>query len=310
MNPKFFLHIAAVVLLITPALRAEDDAPPKNRTHDYDLDQISVIDKLLAIEASLGGKLKRTSEDQWSKDYEVLYQQFQRNGQLSALPGGGSKEIIDALALGIKASDAVVALKARDIEGLNRSAEQVEQLAVKLGATKKELGMAENVKRYANNGRWLDSFMALGFLQRKILIYLKENEERKPQAVLIVVGGWLQGGRCVSHVISQNYTPEVSNILREPRLVELIKKNMEELPPIYLNDPLVTKITNLLPEIKKRVNVGLNEPVKLEDVKWLHETFSKLVLEVAPDGGAANSDSKAGKVSATTGAGAPPPAAK
>jgi hypothetical protein len=152
--------------------------------------------------------------------------------------------------------------------------------------------------------------MALGFLQRKILNYLKEHEERKPQAVLIVVGGWLQGGRCVTHVISQNYTPDASNILREPRLVELIKKNMEELPPIYLNDPLVTKITNLLPEIKKRVNVGLHDPVKPEDVKWLHETFGKLVLEVAPDGGAANSESKNDRVSTLPGASAPPAAAK
>ena len=240
--------------------------------------------KLLAIEAALGGRMKRRSEEDWTKDYEALYQQFMRNGQLSALPGGGSNEVINALALGIKSSDAVVALKARNVEALNLSAEQIEQLALKLGATKKELGMAETVKRYANAGRWLDAFLALGFLQRSVLNYLKTNPEKKDQAVLVIVGGWLQGGRCVTHVISQNYTAEVSNILREPRLVELIKKNMDELAPTYLNDPLVMKISSLLPDIKKRVSVGFHEPVKEEDVKWLHETFGGLVTEITPKG--------------------------
>jgi hypothetical protein len=178
----------------------------------------------------------------------------------------------------------VVALKARDVEGLNQSAEQIEQLALKLGASKKELGMAETVKRYANSGRWLDSFMALGFLQRNVLSYLRENPDKKPQAVLIIVGGWLQGGRCVTHVVDENYTPDVSNILREPRLVSLIKENMDALPSNYLSDPLVSKIDGLLPEIKKRVNVGLHDPVKPEDVKWLNQTFEGLVLEIAPQG--------------------------
>lgn len=288
MKPTSLTLASVALLLLTPVYaQAQDDAaaPPKSqREHDYELGQISVIDKLLGIEASLNGKLKRNSEEQWIKDYEALYQKFMRNGQLSALPGAGSNEVINAFALGVKASDAVVALKARNAEALNQSAEQIEQLAIKLGASKKELGMAETVKRYANSGRWLDAFLALGFLQRNVLNYLRENPEKKSQAVLIIVGGWLQGGRNVTYVVGQHYTPDVSNILREPRLVELIKKNMEELPPKYLNDPLVLKVTNLLPEIKKRVNVGLHDPVKEEDVKWLHETFSQLVTEIAPKG--------------------------
>jgi len=296
MKSNRFLQLAAVCLFAASpvsALFAEDEAPPKaGRQHDYELSQISVIDKLLAIEASLSGKLKLSSEDQWAPRYEALYQSFQRNGQLSSVPGGGEKEIYNALALGVKASDAVLALKARDVEGLNQAAEQIQQLALKLGASNKELGMADTVKRYANQGRWLDSFMALGFLQRNVLSYLKENPERKPQATLVIVGGWLQGGRCVTHVIDENYTPDASNILREPRLVELIKKNMDDLPPAYLSDKLVTEIDNTLPEIKKRVAVGLHDPVKAEDVKWLNGTFEQLVVKILPKGAAESSGDK------------------
>lgn len=294
---RILYFVAAALFLIPAVCAAQGDAPPpkKDRQHDYELGQISVIDKLLGIEAALNASKQRSSEEQWAKDYEALYQEFMRNGQLSALPGAGNNEVIDALALGIKASDAVIALKARNVEALNLSAEQIEQIALKLGATRRELGMAETVKRYANQSRWLDAFMALGFLQRSVLNYLRENPDRKPQAVLIIVGGWLQGGRCVTHVIADNYGAEVSNILREPRLVDLIKKNMDELPPAYLSDPLVMKITGLLPEIKKRVNVGFHDPVKLEDVKWLHSTFNSLVMEITPKGSASDKKPDAAK---------------
>lgn len=284
-----FLPFLATLLVLALSLNSnaagDSDAPPKaQRQYDSELTQISVIDKLLAIEAALGAALKRPTEEQWTKDYEALYQKFMRNGQLSALPGEGKNHAVNALALGVKASDAVLALKARNVEALNLSAEQIEQIALKLGASKKELGMADTVKRYANSSRWLDSFMALGFLQRNVLNYLRENPEKKPQAVLVIVGGWLQGGACVTDVIDARYNAEVSNILREPRLVDLIKKNMDELPPAYLTDPLVIKISSVLPEVRKRVAVGLHDPVKQEDVKWLHTTFEALVDQIAPRG--------------------------
>ena len=282
------LAICLVLASAIPALSADDSsAPPKSqRVRDPGLPQISVIDKLLAIEAALGPALKRYSEDQWAKSYEDLFHRFMRDGELTSITGEGSKEIYTALALGIKASDAVLALKARKVEELNDSARQIEQLALKLGASKKELGMADTVKRYANAGRWLDAFLALGYLQRSVLNYLREHGEKKDQAVLVIVGGWLQGGRCVTSVIDENYGDTVSNILREPRLVDMIKEELDNMRPEYINDPLVSKISNMLKEIHAKVNVGFKEPVTHENVKALHKMFDDLVVEIAPKGAA------------------------
>ena len=283
---SLFLALAGLLLAsqapFAPRATAQDSAPKNGRIRDTKLEQISVIDKLLAIEATLGPRMKpaRATEDQWAADYEKLYVKYKRNGQLSALPEGGKNEAIVAMTLGIKASDAVMALKARDVEALNSSAEQIEQLALKLGASQRELGMAQTVKRYANENRWLDAFMALGFLQRSVLNYLREHQDKIPQATLVIIGGWFQGGRCVTAVIDEHYGAEVSNILREPRLVDLIERNVGELPQPYTNDQLVVKIKKLLPEIRKRVNVGFHEPVKQEDVQWLHSTFDSLVMEI------------------------------
>jgi hypothetical protein len=271
-------------MLVSTAGAQGGDEAPKNRTREKGLPQISVIDKLLSIEASLAGPLKRTSEEQWAKDYQALYQKFMRDGQMSGLIGAGSNEVVNAFVLGIKASDAVLALKARNAEALNLCAEQIEQLALKMGATKKELGMADTVKRYANAGRWLDAFLALGFLQRSVLNYLRENPEKEPQAVMVIVGGWLQGGRCVTDVVQRNYSPDVSNILREPRLVTMLLEEVQALPSKYIGDPMLGKVLAALPEIKNRVNVGLYDPVKEENVKWLHQTFDELVKMIAPKG--------------------------
>jgi hypothetical protein len=119
---------------------------------------------------------------------------------------------------------------------------------------------------------------------RDLIAYLRRNPERTDLAVLVIVGGWLQGGRCVTHVIDKNYTEDVSNVLREQRLVDLIRENLEKVAPVYLREPVVAQIIRELPDIREKVNVGLKEPVKHENVKWLHLKFDELVtLVMTPD---------------------------
>lgn len=272
---------------------AADPAPKSQRQRDKVLPQISVIDKLLAVEGALASALGRSTEEQWAQSYQDLYQKFMRDGALSAIPGKGDDEMVNAFVLGIKASDAVLALKARNVEAMNLAAEQIDALARKLGASEAELGMANTVKKYARERRWLDAFMALGFLQRNILNYLRVNQDRVDQAKLVIVGGWIQGGRCVTHVIKENYGDIVSNILREPRLVAMLQEALDEMAPKYKIDERLKKIMDLLPEIKKRVSVGFHEPVKKEDVEWLHKTFDELVMEITTGKAAAGAPAAA-----------------
>lgn len=259
-------------------------SPKRDRLKNKELPQVSVIDKLLSIESALSAGLNRSTEEEWARDYNELYQKFRKNGTLSDIRSGGKNSAYTALALGIKASDGVLALKARNIEALQSASEQIKVLARKLGANEGELGMADTVKIYADKGQWFNAFLALGRLQRDMLGYLRSHPEKTDLAVLVIVGGWLQGGRCVTHVIDKHYNDYVSNVLREQRFVDMIRENMEKLAPVYLNDPLVAEIIKELPEIRSRVDVGLQEAVKHEDVKWLHLKFDELVtLVMTPD---------------------------
>lgn len=296
MNPSVIV-IAGSVLFLAPALRAQQAGPaptspsadsavdvtklPKSgRIKNKELPQISVIDKLLAVEAALGARLNRTTEAQWTRDYNELYQRFRKDGAPARIRGEGTSASCNALALGVKACDAVMALKARNIEALKDASDQVEELARKLGVSQGEMSMADTVKFYANRGQWYNAFLALGRLQRDVLNYLRSNPEKTDLAVLTIVGGWLQGGRCVTHVVDQHYDEAVSNVLREQRLVGLIIENMEKLAPVHLNETLVSEIMKTLPEIYKRVDVGLRDPVSHDSVLWLHQTFDRLVYTI------------------------------
>ena len=257
-------------------------APRKERQRDRSLPQISVIDKLLAVESALNSSLKRNSEAEWASDYQKLYGRFRKDGHPSSIRDEGKTQAYVALALGVKASDAVLALKARDLESLNVCAEQIDLLARNLGATDGELSMAGTVRHYANKKQWFSAFLALGRMQRDVTNYLESSLEKRKRdlAILVATGGWLQGGRVVTHVIDKHYTEWSSNVLREPRLVSLLQENLAGVDPAYLNDELVGKILKALPEIRRLVDVGLNDPVKREDVRKLHSIFDGFVEDI------------------------------
>lgn len=271
---------------IEPSTRADGDdkrpPPRRDRVRDRSLPQISVIDKLLAVESALNSTLARTNEAEWVRDYQRLYSRFRENGHVDAIREQGKNQAYVALALGVKASDAVLALKARDLEALNVCAEQIDLLARNLGATDGELGMAGTVRHYANKKQWFSAFLALGRMQRDVTNYLESSTDKRKRdlAILVAIGGWMQGGRVVTYVIDANYTDWSSNVLREPRLVDLIQENLASIDPGYLNDELVSKIMKALPDIHRLVDVGLNAPVKRADVRELNSIFTSFVEAV------------------------------
>lgn len=271
---------------IEPSIRADGDdkrpPPRRERVRDRSLPQISVIDKLLAVESALNSTLARTNEDEWVRDYQRLYSRFRENGHIAAIREQGKNQAYIAIALGVKASDAVLALKARDLEALNVCAEQIDLLARNLGATDGELGMAGMVRHYANKSQWFSAFLALGRMQRDVTNYLESSTDKRKRdlAILVAIGGWMQGGRVVTDVIDANYTDWSSNVLREPRLVDIIQENLASIDPGYLNDELVSKIMKALPDIRRLVDVGMDAPVKRVDVKKLNSIFTSFVQAV------------------------------
>lgn len=225
----------------------------------------SPIDKFMGLDAALGAKAV-----DWKKTFNDV--------AISPDMGALKEEVDICLALGVKIADGVMAIKARYAGGLNDSSKEIEALSAKLGVTKAELERAEKTRALANKDEWLAVFWELGCLQVDIMDSLnkKGNETRRP---LIVASGWIEGVHYAAKVIDEQYTPELSNILREPMLVKAMIDETEALPEKYKSNARVQKLIKGLNELYKIVNVPVDGVIKKEDVRRMKELTGELAGE-------------------------------
>ena len=65
----------------------------------------------------------------------------------------------------------------------------------------------------------------------------------------------MQGARYTTTVVDENYSPETSNLLREPLLARALNEKIGSLPADLQSSPLVAKLRDVLPQIEKILNV-------------------------------------------------------
>ncbi len=208
-------------------------------------------------------------------DWKAAYDEISRFVDASKL----SNESDAALALGVKIVDGVMAIKARDVNGLNDCSRQIEDIAKKLGVTPEEMSRAKVVRGHANKNEWLQVFMELGFLQTDIMKSLRagSNAKRRP---LIISGGWMQGLHYTSHVIAKHHSAESSNFLREPMLVKAIQGELGALPAAIKAQPKVAALIALMPSILNAVNIPIEGSLSKEVVQKLLETSGEIVDKI------------------------------
>jgi len=269
--------------------RGEPGGPPAQR-ESVGIPQINVIDKFLATEYALASALNRFDQTEWAREYKDLYDRFKVDGSPGTIDGVG--RVGKCMALGVRATDGVLALKARNVEDLNDCAEDIEKLAHSLGVDPVFLQKANIVKHHAGRQEWIEAFMHLGYLQQDVMRRLDMNAEERNDAVLVIMGGWLQGGRIMTHVILEYYdkaTPDtrvhISNILREPQLVALMIRELDKLDDEVKQDPRFAPVLEFLPTVFEKINIGMHDAIAKEDVAALHAEFDRLVrLTVNPAG--------------------------
>lgn len=270
------LSLAALPLCATLA-RAQGDEPVKSGTApskeappfdpskavDLGLGMPTPYDKFLALDLVLKGKVN------W-KSF------FSKTAVDVPVDEISDTKVQLPLLLGVRISDGVMAIKARDAELLNKCASEIEAAAKKLGTPEGDLKRAKGVRAAANAGEWLKVFMDLGFLQQDILKTL-DKPENKTQGALVTIGGWLQGARYVTGVIDENYTPANSNYLREPLLVKALIGKIDGLPEAEKSSPLVTKAKTALTEIGEIVNIKLDGSIPKDKVERINALATEVV---------------------------------
>jgi len=263
---KRFPLLALVTLCTAATSLAQDKAafdPSKAQMQPVGLP--SPIDKFLGLDLAL-------------KDKQIPWAQIYNDVSGDAQTNSLKTEPNICLALGVKIADGVMAIKSQDANALNRCAEQIEELAKKLGVTKDQLARADKVRADANRGRWFHVFLELGFLQTDILKALQAdgNDQRR---TLIVAAGWLQGAHYAAGVIETHFTPELSNFLREPMLVKALIAELETLNDETRSAPRVKKLLEGLKQLHEIVNIPIDGAISEPDVKKMNSLSGALTEE-------------------------------
>ncbi len=272
-NVSFILCLA-----LTANLHAEEQAPAESKTVPNLADiKTNVKTGETPIPSPFDAFL---ALDQISKEKPIDWSAVFDSGVVAVDPSRFKDSVIVALMLGVKISDGLIAIKAKDTEALNDISRVIESLARTLGVEQGILDRAEKVRTLANDGDWLGVFLELGFLQENIIESLKK-EERKDQRALILASGWLQGARYACTAIEKNYSPEASNLLREPVLIEQLQKDLENTSESVKNHPLVQQISKKLPELHAICDIGQDDSLTLEKIAALRTQSEALVELIA-----------------------------
>ncbi len=274
-RPKLIAHSFLIVSMACVAnLRAEEQAPAEAKTIPNLADMKanvktgetpipSPFDAFLAL-------------DSISKEKPVDWAAVFDSGVVAIDPSRFKDPVVVALMLGVKISDGLIAIKAKDTEALNDISRVIESLARTLGVEQAILDRAEKVRTLANDGDWLGVFLELGFLQENIIESLKK-EERKDQRALILASGWLQGARYACTAIEKNYSPAASNLLREPVLIQQLQKDLEATSEAVKAHPLVQEISKKLPTMYSICNIGQDDVLSPEKIATLRTESAALV---------------------------------
>jgi hypothetical protein len=267
---KLALYLAAALIACAQFAGAQDDKAKADKGKD---DKAS-FDPKQAKDGGLGMPTpydKFIALDQLVPSGEINWNQTFRKVAVDIDPDQFTdKDTVIPMILGIRIADGVMAVKARDVELLNKAASDIETLAKRMGVADADLNRARAVRAAANKKEWLNVFMELGFFQQDIMKKL-EDKESASRTTLLIVAGWLQGARYTTALIEDHYTAATSQLLREPKLIDALAAKMESLPANAKQNAAVSKMREALPKIGKIINIPLDGSIPKESVAELNQ---------------------------------------
>jgi len=93
---------------------------------------------------------------------------------------------------------------------------------------------------------------------------------------LVSLGGWLRGTEALSALVLQNYSPERSNLIRQPTLIDHLEKQLRAMGGDIRARPIVVKLLDGIHTIRTLVESETG-PLSEETVQKVHGVCAELV---------------------------------
>jgi hypothetical protein len=184
-----------------------------------------------------------------------------------------------ALNLGVRSADGFLAIQARDNKKLGEIVSTILALARAMAVDEMILAKGSELHALATNKKWDEVHYELDKLRGQVEDYIRQLGDDQ-NAVLVAAGGWLEGLRAVTKLLSENYNEKASSILHQPDLVRYFLKEFDNMSPRYKRVPIVQIIERKLPEIEKLIQGEPGQPISKEAVDRLYTLATELILAI------------------------------
>ena len=180
-----------------------------------------------------------------------------------------------ATLLGVVIAEGFIAMEAKDSAEVKNIGNNVLSLAGGLGVRERALRRSRSIMELADKDEWPEARKEWDGVLSDLeggMIELKSADLSQ----LVSLGGWLRGTEALSALVLQNYSPERSNLIRQPALIDHLEKQLLAMSSDIRARPIVVKLLDGIHTIRSLVE-SENGPLSEETVRKVHGVCAELV---------------------------------
>ena len=180
-----------------------------------------------------------------------------------------------ATLLGVVTAEGFIAMEAKDSTEVENLGKSVLSLARGLGVRDRAIRRSRSIMELADKNKWSEARKEWDGVLSDLetgMIEVKSTD----LAQLVSLGGWLRGTEALSELILQNYSPERSNLIRQPELIDYLEKQLRSMSSDIQSRPIVVKMLDGIGRIRSLVE-SENGSLSEETVQKVHSVCAELV---------------------------------
>jgi hypothetical protein len=177
-----------------------------------------------------------------------------------------------ALLLGAVIADGFIAVQAEDAPTVKDIGQRVLTLSKAIGVSSSITAHAKAITDAADKRNWASVRQELDKTQSSVQAAMNEVHDEK-LSQLVSLGGWLRGTEVLTAVVTKRYSPEGSELLHQPDLLNYFETRLQAMPEFNLR--LLQDIHAALVEVKPLIDVG-DAHIPPASVKKINDITTRL----------------------------------
>ena len=180
-----------------------------------------------------------------------------------------------ATLLGVVTAEGFIAMEAKDSTEVKNLGNSVLSLTRGLGIRERALRRSRSIMELADKEEWSEARKEWDGVLSDLetgMIDIKSAQ----LAQLVSLGGWLRGTEALSALVLQNYSPERSNLIRQPELIDYLEEQLRAMSSDIRARPIVVKLRDRIHTIRSLIE-SENGPLSQETVQKVHGVCAELV---------------------------------